>query len=87
MKNLEERVAKLESRNIRVENEKSWETSWTRRLAIAILTYLIVAAYMYFVVQINPWINAFVPVVGFLLSTLTINYLKSLWIKKVKDES
>ena len=83
-KSLEDRIAQLEARNQRVETDKAWETSWTRRLAIMILTYLVVVAYLHFVIRINPWPNALVPVVGFLLSTLTISYLKSLWTVRKK---
>ena len=32
LKSLTERIEKLETRNKRVENDKGWETSWTRRL-------------------------------------------------------
>jgi hypothetical protein len=73
---LEERVAQLEARNRRVEADKAWETSWTRRIAIMLLIYLIVVFYLHFVVHIDPWINAFVPVIGYSLSTLTISELK-----------
>lgn len=84
MEDIESRIKKLEARNSRVEADKAWETSWARKIAIAAVTYLVVAAYLYFVVHIDPWLNALVPVVGFLLSTLTIGYLKSLWIKGYK---
>jgi hypothetical protein len=77
---LVKRIEKLESRNQRVEADKAWETSWTRRIAIMALTYLVVVSYLHFVVKIDPWINAVVPVVGFFLSTLTIRLLKKLWI-------
>jgi Flp pilus assembly protein TadB len=83
MKSIEERLKSLEARNKRVEAEKSWEVSWTRRIAIAVLTYLVVVAYLFFIVRIDPWLNAIVPVMGFLLSTLTISYLKSRWIKRL----
>ena len=36
---LEERVAKIEARNAKVEADKAWETSWVRRFSIALLTY------------------------------------------------
>lgn len=78
---LRERIEKLEARNKRVEADKAWETSWLRRLSIAILTYLVVVCYLRFVVHINPWINALVPVIGFTLSTLTISLLKQAWLK------
>lgn len=79
---LVERIEKLEARNKRVEADKAWEVSWTRRAAIMVLTYLVVASYLHFVVHISPWINAVVPVVGFFLSTLTISLLKKYWISK-----
>lgn len=79
---LEERITEIEARNRRVEADKAWETSWTRRMAIAALTYLVVVSYLQFVVGIEPWLNALVPVVGFLLSTLTVTYLKKLWTER-----
>lgn len=79
---LEKRIQKLENRNKKVEADKSWETSWTRRATIMILTYFVVVAYLHFVVKIDPWINALVPVIGFFLSTLTVGLLKKWWISK-----
>ncbi len=49
------------------------------------LTYVVVVFYLYFVVHIDPWINALVPVLGFLLSTLTISLLKERWIRRRRD--
>lgn len=82
MNNLEKRVANLEARNMRVEADKAWEKSWTRRLSIMTLTYIVVAFYLHFVVHITPWINALVPVIGYLLSTLTVSLLKKRWMKR-----
>ena len=79
---LEQRVKKLEDRNRRVEADKSWETSWTRRLSIMTLTYLTVVFYMSYVIHIDPWINALVPVIGFFVSTLTVGFLKKRWQKR-----
>ena len=81
-KDLEKRLAAIEARNERVELDKAWETSWSRRISIMLLTYLVVVAYLHFVVRIDPWINALVPVLGFLLSTLTLSALKDYWISK-----
>lgn len=79
---IEERLAQLEARNKRVEADKAWETSLTRRLSIMVLTYLTVVAYLHFVVHISPWVNALVPVIGFFLSTLTVSALKRRWIDR-----
>ena len=32
----------IKARNNRVEKDKAWETSWIRRICIAILTYFVV---------------------------------------------
>ena len=80
---LEEKINKIEARNKMVELNKSWETSYTRRVLIIIFTYLAIAFYLKFIVGINPWINAIVPTVGFLLSTLTIPFLKKLLTKYI----
>jgi hypothetical protein len=82
--NIEERLGKLEARNKRVEGDKAWETSWTRKLAIMCLTYVTVVFYLYFVVHVEPWINALVPVIGFFLSTLTVSELKKFWLNRHK---
>lgn len=81
-KNLESRIAALEARNARVEADKAWETSWVRRGGIMVLTYIVVVCYLHFVIHINPWLNAIVPVVGFFLSTLTLEALKKYWISR-----
>lgn len=81
--NLEERIAKIELRNKLVEQNKAWETSWTRKLLLILFTYIAIAAYLKFIVGINPWINAIVPAVGFLLSTLTLPWFKTLWAKYI----
>jgi hypothetical protein len=83
MDKLEERVAKIEARNKKVETDKAWETSITRKVLIAIFTYLAIALYFQFVVKIDPWINAIVPTVGFLLSTLTMPLFKKMWAKMI----
>jgi hypothetical protein len=81
-KNLTSRIEALEARNRNVEADKAWETSWTRRLLIMLLTYLVVISYLHFVVHINPWINGFVPVIGFFLSTFTVSAAKKYWLGK-----
>lgn len=79
---LEERLTRLEARNRRVEADKGWEVSWLRRGSIMVLTYLTVVFYLHFVIHINPWINALVPVIGFFLSTLTVSRLKQYWLSR-----
>lgn len=77
---LEKRVEAIEERNLRVEADKAWETSFSRRSLIAAFTYLSIALYFLVIGLPSPWLNAIVPTVGFLLSTLTLPFLKKLWI-------
>ncbi|HMS22797.1 MAG TPA: hypothetical protein PKA38_03465 [Candidatus Levybacteria bacterium] len=81
LNDIENRLSKIEQRNNNVEKDKAWETSSFRKVLIALFTYIAIALYLKFIVGINPWINAIVPSVGFLLSTLTLPYFKKLWGK------
>ena len=83
MKELEERIDKIEKRNKRVETDKAWETSWTRRICIMILTYIIVIIYSYFIKKYdNILLSSLVPVIGFTLSTLSIKIVRKIWEEK-----
>lgn len=78
---LEKEVEKLKERNRKVELDKGWETSFTRRGLLIIFTYLAIGFYLNTIRIENPWLNAIVPSVAFLLSTLTLPYFKNLWAK------
>ena len=84
---LEKRITEIESRNKKVELDKAWETSWERRIIIAVLTYLVIV--IFFIVNNfpNPWVNALVPTLGFVLSTLTLNLFKQVWLKYKQNQS
>jgi F0F1-type ATP synthase assembly protein I len=81
---LEKRIEKIEDRNRKVELDKAWETSLTRKIIVAVLTYIVIGLFMNSISISRPWINAVVPTLGFLLSTLTIAALKSYWIDKFR---
>lgn len=77
--NLEQRIAAIEARNKKVESDKAWETSWVRRISIGVLTYIVVVVYLSIIHNDAPFINALVPVVGFLLSTLVMSRIRALY--------
>ncbi|HLC50650.1 MAG TPA: hypothetical protein VJI97_04460 [Candidatus Nanoarchaeia archaeon] len=81
---LEHRVRNIEMRNFSVESNKDWETSFTRRVLLAIFTYFSVGIYMYYINIPNPWINSIVPALAFLLSTLTLPIFKEAWLRSRK---
>jgi len=82
MDKLEKRVAAIEQRNQRVELNKAWETSWTRRLTITSLTYIVVVAYLFIIEADKPFVGALVPAIGFLLSTLVLKSIRDRWQSK-----
>ncbi len=82
-KELEQEIIKIKERNKKVELDKSWETSFTRKLSICILTYIVVVIYSYMINSIsNIWLSSLVPVIGFTLSTLSLKVLRNFWEKK-----
>ena len=83
MNKLEEEIKQIKERNKRVEKDKAWETSWTRKLSIAVLTYVIVLLYSYLISKYsNIFLTSLVPVIGFVLSTLSLNLIRNIWEKK-----
>ena len=83
--NIEERIKNIESRNKRVELDKKWETSWTRKIFIMILTYIVVIIYSYIVRNYdNIFVSSLVPVIGFTLSTLSLRLIRNVWEKYIR---
>ena len=77
---LTQEIEKIKERNHKVELDKAWETSWTRRLCICLLTYLVVILYSYCISKIsNIWLSSVVPVIGFTLSTLSLRFVRKIW--------
>ena len=80
-------IQKIKERNARVELDKRWETSWTRRIVICILTYIVVLLYSVTINKIaNVWLSSLVPVIGFTLSTLSLKFIRRIW-EKVKNKN
>ena len=79
---IEERIAALEERNHRVDGNKKWETSFIRRFSIALLTYLVVVSYHEIIGAKNIFIISLVPVLGFVVSTLSLQYIRKVFDAK-----
>ena len=79
LERVEKEVEELKKRNLRVEADKAWETSLSRRAVIILATYLSVALYLNAIGVREPWLNAIVPALGFSLSTLTLPFFRSFW--------
>lgn len=82
MNDLEKQIDEIKQRNKRVELDKAWETSITRKICIMILTYVVVIIYSYIIQKIqNIFLSSLVPVIGFFLSTLSLNIIRKIWEK------
>ena len=79
---LNNEVEKIKQRNKKVELDKKWETCWTRRICICILTYIVVIIYSYLIRNFdNIFLSSLVPVIGFTLSTLSLKFVRKIWEK------
>ncbi len=81
MADLESRISALESRNVRVEADKTWETSWTRRISILVMTYCVIGLYMKLLGIENWYLHALVPTLGYFFSTLALPIVRKMWQK------
>ena len=79
---IEKEIEIIKERNNQVEKDKAWEVSWTRKLSITLGTYIVAGVWLVVIHDFYPWLKAFVPSVGYLLSTLSLPFIKNWWISK-----
>tara|TARA_Y100000310_G_C20652882_1_gene800411 strand:- start:56 stop:304 length:249 start_codon:yes stop_codon:yes gene_type:complete len=72
----------IKERNKRVEIDKAWEVSKTRKIIILIMTYIIILIFLILINAPYPYLNALVPTIGFFLSTLTLPIFKKIWVNR-----
>ena len=82
MLDISDRLDAIEARNARVNADKAWETSWTRRGLIAGITYACAIILLTLLGHDGVFKHALVPVMGYLLSTLSLPFVKNLWLKQ-----
>lgn len=83
---IEKEINDIKERDKKVELNKAWETSWTRKLCIMFLTYIVVILYSLSISKINNvFLSSLVPVIGFTLFTLSLNAIRKIWEKILKD--
>lgn len=83
IQDLELEINKINERNKRVEVDKAWEISLTRKIVIAGITYIAIGLFLLIMNFDKPWEAAIVPTAGFLLANMTVPFFKSLWVKYV----
>lgn len=75
-------IEKIKERNKRVELDKAWEISTTRKFSIIILTYIVMVLVMDALKMQKPLTNAIIPTLGFALSTFSMKLIKIFWLKR-----
>jgi protein-S-isoprenylcysteine O-methyltransferase Ste14 len=81
---LKQEIILIKQRNARVEADKAWETSNTRRIFIAAVTYITMCLLMYSIGVKDFYVSAIVPTIGFLLSTISLGFVKIWWLNRQK---
>ncbi|OHA58508.1 MAG: hypothetical protein A2571_01905 [Candidatus Vogelbacteria bacterium RIFOXYD1_FULL_44_32] len=85
LEKIKQELGEIQERNRRVEADKAWETSWTRKILIAGLTYVVIVLFFLSADIPRPFVNAIVPTLGFILSTLSVPVVKRWWVKYIPN--
>ncbi len=80
---LKKEIKRIKERNKKVEADKSWETSWTRKFVIFVLTYLTIAVYFYATGLPDPLVNSLVPALAFVISASGLTFFKRYWMRYI----
>lgn len=80
--NIEQEIRTIQERNLRVEADKAWETSVSRKLLILGTTYVVVSLALYTIGVPDFYLGAVIPTLGFFLSTLSFPIVKRWWVAK-----
>ena len=80
---ISQELENIKKRNQKVEIDKSRETSITRKILLIVFTYLALGIYMQAIDINSPRLNAIIPAIWFLLSTLTLPRFKNLRTKYI----
>ncbi len=81
LENIQAEIDAIKGRNARVEQEKSWETSWQRKLGIIVTTYFVMILVFWSLGNSEPFLNAIVPTLGYTLSTLSLDWIRKIFLQ------
>ncbi len=80
--NMKKEIEEIKKRNKRVESDKAWETSFARKIVIAVLTYIVILIFFFVAGLPDPIINSLIATIAFILSTLSLPIFKRVWLEK-----
>ena len=83
---LKKEIDEIKIRNKQVEADKAWETSWTRKILVLALTYIVIVIFFFVAKLPKPFTNAIVPSTAFVLSTLTVPVFKKWWLNRIHKQ-
>jgi len=79
-------IEKLKESNKKVDTNKAWEISLTRKIFLMFLIYLVVTLTLIATKNPQPFVSALIPSIGFFLSTLSVPFAKNIWKKYIYDK-
>ena len=82
---IEQELEQIAQRNKRVEADKAWETSKTRRGFIALATYIIAGVWLVVIRDSHPFLKALIPAAGYILSTMSLPVVKNWWVNRWRN--
>lgn len=82
VESLESELNSLKFRNARVESDKAWEISRTRVVSLIFFTYVITSLVFWLISIPKPLLNALIPTLGYLVSTLSLPIVREWWLNK-----
>lgn len=71
-------IDEIKARNKKVEWDKAWETSFARKIVVAVLTYIVIVLFFIISDLPKPFLNPIVPTIWFVLSTMSVPIFKNL---------
>lgn len=86
LKEIKKEIVQIEEQNKREDEEIAWKESKTRNLLLALTIYFILGFTLQVNNYLNPWINAFIPAVGFFIIIYALKFIKKLWEKFIYKE-
>lgn len=79
---LEQELSRIQECNLRLEADKAWEISLFRLVVISSLAYLITGFMFAAIGDPKCWIDALIPVGGYLLSVRSLPIIKQWWLER-----
>lgn len=79
---VEDSIQAILERNKRVEVDKAWEVSFTRRAFLTVLIYCTAALFLWMTGEPEFPLLSAIPAAGYLFSTLSLPWVKREWMRR-----